>query len=62
LDIEVKSVMKKFKQSGFAVGVNREVINKGCQMLDLSLDQVIRETIAGLRASAAAIGLQGKIC
>jgi predicted hydrolase (HD superfamily) len=62
LDIEVKSVMKKFKQSGFAVGVNREVINKGCQMLNLSLDQVIQETIAGMRASAAAIGLQGKIC
>jgi putative nucleotidyltransferase with HDIG domain len=61
LDIEVKSVKKKFKQSGFAMGVNREVINKGCQMLNLSLDEVIQETIAGMQASAAAIGLQGKI-
>ena len=30
LDIEVKSVKKKFKSSGFAAGVNREVIQKGC--------------------------------
>jgi putative nucleotidyltransferase with HDIG domain len=59
LDIEVKSVMKKFKQSGFAVGVNREVINRGCRMLDLSLDEVMGETIAGMRTNAAAIGLQG---
>ena len=29
LDIEVKSVKKKFKSSGFAAGVNREVIQKG---------------------------------
>ena len=45
LDIEVKSVKKKFKSSGFAAGVNREVIQKGCDMIGLSLDDVIKEDV-----------------
>lgn len=61
LDIEVKSVKKKFKSSGFAAGVNREVIQKGCDMIGLSLDDVIKETIVGMKSCADAIGLRGNI-
>ena len=45
LDLEVKSVKKKFKQPSFAAGVNREVIRSGCEMLGMELDEVIHETI-----------------
>lgn len=59
LDLEVKSVKKKFKQSSFAAGVNREVILKGCEMLGMDLNDVISETIEGMRKAAPEIGLQG---
>lgn len=61
LDLEVKSVKKKFKQASFASGVNREVIIQGCAMLGRDLDDVISETIAGMRQVASAIGLQGTL-
>ena len=61
LDIEVKSVKKKFKSSGFAAGVNREVIQKGCDMIGLFLDDVIKESIEGMKSCADAIGLRGNI-
>ncbi|NLL47558.1 MAG: HDIG domain-containing protein [Firmicutes bacterium] len=61
LDLEVKSVKKKFKQASFAAGVNREVILKGCAMLGRELDEIIFETIAGMRQGAQAIGLQGTL-
>ena len=61
LDIEVKSVKKKYKSHGFAAGVNRDVIEKGCEMLGMPLDEVIAETIEGMRECAEAIGLKGDI-
>ena len=61
LDIELKSVKKKFKSSGFAAGVNRSVIEKGCEMINMTLDDVIKETIEGMRSRADAIGLRGNI-
>ena len=48
-DLEVKSVKKKWKAAGFAVGVNRAVIQSGCEMLGMELDAVIAETIAGMK-------------
>ena len=59
LDLEVKSVKKKFKDKAFAAGVNREVIRKGCEMLDVPLDEIIRETIKGMKEHAGEIGLAG---
>lgn len=61
LDLGVKSVKKKFKSSGFAAGVNREVIKNGCEMLDKSLDEVIEETIEGMKKVAEEIGLKGEV-
>lgn len=61
LDINRKSVKKKFKTKGFAAGVNREVIENGCEMLDKSLDEIIDETILGMREVAEEIGLKGNL-
>lgn len=59
LDLETSSVKKKWKQKGFAAGVNREVIEQGAERLGMELDRLITETIHGMRTAAAAIGLDG---
>jgi len=59
LDTEVSSVKKKWKQKGFAAGVNREVIEEGINMLGMDKDVVIEETIKGMRNVAEEIGLKG---
>ncbi|MEG0379848.1 MAG: HDIG domain-containing protein [Eubacterium sp.] len=59
LDLETKSVKKKFKSKGFAAGVNREVINDGCQRLGMELGDVIEEVILGMREVCDAIDLRG---
>ncbi len=61
LDLEVKSVKKKWKQKSFAAGVNREVIAQGAERLGMELDTVIQETINGMKKAAEAIGLKGSL-
>lgn len=61
LDLEVKSVKKKWKDKSFAAGVNREIIKKGVELLGMELNQVIQETITGMRQVAAEIGLKGSL-
>ena len=58
MDMEVKSVKKKFKDKRFAAGVDREVILQGAQRLGMEMDAVIAETIQGMREVAEAIGLE----
>ncbi|MDR2939542.1 MAG: HDIG domain-containing protein [Clostridiales bacterium] len=57
MDIEVKSVKKKFKDKAFAAGVNRDVILNGCKMLGSELDDIINKSILGMRTAAAELGL-----
>lgn len=61
LDMEVKSVKKKWKQKSFAAGVNREVIEEGGAMLGMDMDNIIGETITGMQKVAEEIGLKGDI-
>lgn len=61
LDLEVKSVRKKWKDKSFAAGVNREIIQKGVELLGMELSQVIQETITGMRQVAEEIGLKGNL-
>lgn len=61
LDTEVKSVKKKWKQKGFAAGVNREIIETGAEMLGMELEQIMAETIKGMQKVAESIGLKGNI-
>ena len=59
LDMEAKSVKKKWKDKRFAAGVNREVIEKGAALLGVDLSQLITDTIMGMRTVAKEIGLEG---
>ena len=60
MDLELKSVKKKFKTAGFAANVNRKVIQEGAERMGMPLDEVIQETILGMRECADAIGLAGE--
>ena len=61
LDMKAKSVKKKWKDKRFAAGVDRSVIEKGVEMLNMQLSDLITETIAGMREVAEEIGLKGDI-
>ncbi|HWQ98586.1 MAG TPA: HDIG domain-containing protein [Clostridia bacterium] len=57
MDMEVSSVKKKFKDKGFAAGVNRDVILGGCELLGLPLEDVIHKSILGMRDVHEALGM-----
>jgi putative nucleotidyltransferase with HDIG domain len=59
MDMEAASVRKKWKDKRFAAGVNRSIIEKGAAMLGVDLNDLIAETIMGMRAVAGEIGLKG---
>jgi predicted hydrolase (HD superfamily) len=59
LDMEARSVKKKWNDKRFAAGVNREVIEKGAEMLGITLDELISDCILGMRVVAREIGLEG---
>lgn len=59
LDLKAKSVRKKWKDKRFAAGVNRGIIEDGARMLEVELNELITDTILGMREVAAEIGLQG---
>lgn len=61
LDLELKSLKKKFKSKSFAAGVNRDVIRQGSEMLGMELDDVMRKSIEGLKERADITGLRGNL-
>ncbi|MCL2437736.1 MAG: HDIG domain-containing protein [Coriobacteriia bacterium] len=60
LNIETKSIKKKFKNKKFAAGVDREVILQGTKMLEIELDELIGEVILAMRTAADELGLEGE--
>lgn len=58
IPLEVKSVKKKFKTPKFAAGVNRDVILKGCELIEMDLDQVIFQSIEGMKLKAGLLSLE----
>ncbi len=48
--MEVKSVMKKFKDKKFAAGCSRDVIRTGADMLGMELSELIGKTLAAMQA------------
>lgn len=50
MDLELKSVKKKYKTTSFAAGCSREVIAKGAEMLGWDLDELISRTILAMRS------------
>jgi len=61
LDMQAKSVKKKWKDKSFAAGVNRDVITKGVEMLGMELGELIDDVIMGMREVADEIGLKGNV-
>ena len=59
LDMEARSVRKKWTDRRFAAGVDRSVIEKGAAMLGVDLNDLITDTIMGMREAAEEIGLKG---
>ena len=59
MDLELRSVKKKWKDKRFSEGVRRDIIDKGAAMLGLERDSVIEKTIAGMRRAAGELGLAG---
>ena len=56
-DLEVKSVKKKWKQKGFAAGVQRDIVERGAEMLGVSFDEITADVIAALREQRDELGL-----
>ncbi len=56
-DLEVKSVKKKWKQKGFAAGVQRDIVERGAEMLGVSFDEITADVIAALRERREELGL-----
>jgi len=56
-EVDLASIKKKWKQRGFAGGVNREVIAAGVLMLGEDLDYVMVETTRGIKTIANELGL-----
>lgn len=48
--MEVKSVMKKFKDKKFAAGCSREVITKGAEMLGLTVPELVAKVLVAMTA------------
>ncbi len=49
MDLEVKSLLKKFKSPSFAAGCSRECIQKGADMLGWPLETLMDKTILAMR-------------
>ena len=56
-DLEVKSLKKKYKDKKFAAKCSREVIDKGCAMLGMPIEDVMAIVIKGMQAYADELGI-----
>lgn len=55
MDMEVKSLKKKFKDKKFAAGCSREIISQGAEMLGWELDDLFDKTILAMRSCEASV-------
>lgn len=55
MDMEVKSLKKKFKDKRFAAGCSRDVIRDGAERLGWELDVLFEKTIEAMKSCEAAI-------
>jgi len=56
--LEPSSVKKKLKQPSFAAGVHRDEVYAGAELLELDLDDHIRNVVAALQPIAGQLGLR----
>lgn len=50
MDMELKSLKKKYKDKRFAAGCSREIISTGAERLGWSLDELMDRTLAAMRS------------
>lgn len=55
MDMEVKSLKKKFKDKRFAAGCSRDVIRQGAERLGWELDELFEKTILAMRSCEAKV-------
>ena len=53
MDMEVKSLKKKFKDKRFAAGCSREIIQRGADMLGWDLNELFEKTLEAMRSCEA---------
>jgi putative nucleotidyltransferase with HDIG domain len=56
--LEPKSVRKKLKQPSFAAGVHRDEVYAGAELLEIELDEHIRNVVEALQPIAPELGLR----
>jgi putative nucleotidyltransferase with HDIG domain len=61
LDLEAKSVIKRMKDKAFCRAVKREDLHAGAELLGLSLEEHITNTIGFMREKADDLGLRGTL-
>lgn len=59
-DMEISSFMKKFKDKKFAAKCNREVIKKGCEMMNMDVKEVAAICIDAMKEYADELQLGAK--
>lgn len=60
MDMELKSLKKKYKSKGFAAGCSREVIERGAEQLGWELDKLLEMTIQAMAATEELISQEMK--
>jgi putative nucleotidyltransferase with HDIG domain len=59
MDLEARSVLKKFKDRAFAAGVDREEVRHAVERLGVDLGEHVQFVIEAMRGVAPELGLQG---
>lgn len=50
MDMELSSLKKKYKDKKFAAGCSRDIIQKGAELLEWNLDELLEKTIVAMRS------------
>lgn len=58
LDVKLRSVKKKWKDSSFAAAVNRQQIEEAAAAINVPLDEHIQIVLDAMKANAEALGLE----
>lgn len=61
LDMKAKSVKKKWNDKRFAAKIDRSIIERGAEMLEMELSEIITLTIGGMAKIADQLELDGRL-
>ncbi len=56
-DMEISSLRKKFKQPAFAAGCSREVITHGAELMGVTLDELMTDTLTAMKSLVDSLGV-----